>query len=140
MLGRRYAKMANETTMVDLDFVFLDSNGDPFRVRKVSGEYWILYKHPDKRWVTLRKVESFPVLWHLQNACIDWKFHNVYEFGIPFNGDGWPSHDAPRSPKEQTCDRCDGDGKAHGSDRPFEHSGPDSYPGKCPVCKGTGTV
>jgi len=38
------------------------------------------------------------------------------------------------------CERCDGDGKAHGSDRPFEYSGPDSYPGKCPVCKGSGTV
>ena len=40
----------------------------------------------------------------------------------------------------EVCDRCDGDGKAHGSDRPFEYSGPDSYPGKCPVCKGSGTV
>lgn len=36
------------------------------------------------------------------------------------------------------CDRCDGDGKAHGSDRPFDWSGPDTYPGKCPVCKGRG--
>lgn len=37
------------------------------------------------------------------------------------------------------CDRCDGDGKAHGSDRPFESSGPGTYPGPCPVCKGSGT-
>ena len=34
------------------------------------------------------------------------------------------------------CNRCDGDGKAHGSDRPFEWSGPGTYPGPCPVCKG----
>jgi DnaJ-class molecular chaperone len=38
----------------------------------------------------------------------------------------------------EVCERCDGDGLAHGSDRPFEYSGPDSYPGKCPVCKGSG--
>lgn len=92
--------MTNETMAIDLDFVFLDSNGDPFRVRKFGGEYWICRKHLAKKWVTLRKVESFPELWHLQNACIDWTFHELYEFGIPFNGDGWPSHDAPRSSKE----------------------------------------
>lgn len=40
----------------------------------------------------------------------------------------------------QTCHRCEGDGLAHGSDRPFESKGPGSYPGPCPVCKGTGLV
>jgi uncharacterized protein (TIGR02996 family) len=35
------------------------------------------------------------------------------------------------------CSRCDGDGKAHGSDRPFEWSADVDY-GKCVVCKGTG--
>ncbi len=34
------------------------------------------------------------------------------------------------------CQRCDGDGKAHGSDRPFEWTGPGTYPGPCPVCYG----
>lgn len=38
----------------------------------------------------------------------------------------------------ETCHRCDGDGKAHGADRPFEWSGPGTYPGPCPVCGGTG--
>lgn len=37
------------------------------------------------------------------------------------------------------CGRCDGDGKAHGSDRPFEWSGPGTYPGPCPVCRGAGS-
>lgn len=41
---------------------------------------------------------------------------------------------APASP---VCPRCEGDGKAHGADRPFEWSGPGTYPGPCPVCKGT---
>jgi len=50
-----------------------------------------------------------------------------------------PAHEATKS-TAAVCDRCDGDGSAHGSDRPFEYSGPDSYPGKCPVCKGTGTA
>jgi uncharacterized protein (TIGR02996 family) len=38
----------------------------------------------------------------------------------------------------EACRRCAGDGQAHGADRPFEWSGPDSYPGRCPVCHGTG--
>lgn len=37
------------------------------------------------------------------------------------------------------CERCDGDGKAHGSDRPFEWTGPGTYPGLCPVCGGAGS-
>ncbi len=36
-----------------------------------------------------------------------------------------------------TCGRCEGDGKAHGADRPFEWS-PDVTYGKCVVCKGSG--
>ena len=36
------------------------------------------------------------------------------------------------------CDRCGGDGRAHGSDRPFEWSSSDPYPGKCPKCEGSG--
>lgn len=32
------------------------------------------------------------------------------------------------------CSRCGGDGTAHGTDRPFEWSGPASYPGVCPGC------
>jgi hypothetical protein len=34
------------------------------------------------------------------------------------------------------CRRCDGDGEAHGSERPFAWEGPGSYPGPCPVCHG----
>jgi uncharacterized protein (TIGR02996 family) len=37
------------------------------------------------------------------------------------------------------CGRCDGDGQAHGSDRPFEWSADPDYM-KCPVCKGAGRV
>ncbi len=36
------------------------------------------------------------------------------------------------------CNRCEGDGKAHGADRPFESDGKGSYPGPCPMCNGTG--
>jgi uncharacterized protein (TIGR02996 family) len=35
------------------------------------------------------------------------------------------------------CPRCEGDGWAHGSDRPFEWSADVDYL-KCPICKGTG--
>jgi len=34
------------------------------------------------------------------------------------------------------CDRCGGDGVAHGSNRPFEWTGPGTYPGPCPKCEG----
>ncbi len=40
----------------------------------------------------------------------------------------------------QKCGRCDGDGKAHGSDRPFEWTPEVGYPGPCPVCHGCGHV
>lgn len=36
------------------------------------------------------------------------------------------------------CERCDGTGEAIGADRPFEWSGPGTYPGPCPECGGTG--
>lgn len=38
----------------------------------------------------------------------------------------------------EKCSRCDGDGQAHGADRPFEWTGPGTYPGPCPVCHGSG--
>lgn len=37
------------------------------------------------------------------------------------------------------CERCDGDGQAHGSDRPSQWSSDPNYM-KCPVCHGTGRV
>jgi hypothetical protein len=40
--------------------------------------------------------------------------------------------------ESRKCDRCDGEKVAIGSDRPFEWSGPGTYPGPCPKCKGTG--
>jgi hypothetical protein len=81
----------------NLDFVFTDSKGDPYRVRKMDGEYWICWMHPDKQWVSLRKVTGWPELWHMQNACINWVHHEQYALGIPFDpsGEGWPSHDSP---------------------------------------------
>lgn len=36
------------------------------------------------------------------------------------------------------CDRCDGGKFAVGSDRPFEWTGPGTYPGPCPKCRGVG--
>ena len=63
------------------------------------------------------------------------------------DGIGWdglvPSKEeriAEKLAKRKTCDRCDGDRKAHGSDRPFEWSGLGAWPGPCPKCKGSGEV
>lgn len=41
--------------------------------------------------------------------------------------------------RDEKCERCAGDGKAHGADRPFEWSTDVDY-GKCVVCSGRGTV
>ncbi len=44
----------------------------------------------------------------------------------------------PSGRLEKVCHRCEGDGKAHGSDRPWVWTPEVGYPGPCPVCKGTG--
>ena len=76
-----------------LDFVFVAKNSKPFRVREIENEYWICWLHPDKRWVTLRKVVNSIELWYLQNRCIDWKHSHLYEFGLSFKPEGWPRQD-----------------------------------------------
>lgn len=44
----------------------------------------------------------------------------------------------PNPAETVICDRCEGTGKAYGSDRPFEWKGPNTYPGPCPKCGGKG--
>ena len=91
--------MSDEKSKIDivpLDFIFLDERNNPYRLRMIGEEYWICYLHPDKRWVTLRTVKDSMELWRIQNACIDWKHHKLYEHGLPFDPAGWTSHDAPR--------------------------------------------
>ena len=70
------------------------------------------------------------------DGCADpWRDDPIWEpagnIGEPAPDPQFPSHRQYRRP---VCDRCDGDGKAHGNDRPFEWSGP----GSCPACKGSG--
>lgn len=86
--------MTESVVDVDLDFVFLDSNGDPIRVRKFGGDYWLHYRTAGMTWATLRKVESCSVLWYCEQACIPWEHADIYAYGIPFrrDGKGWPSH------------------------------------------------
>ena len=94
-----------------LDFVFISPVcGKPYRVRWMDEDYWICWMHPDKNWVTLRKVEGSPELWHMQNACVDFKHRSHYELGIQFEGI-WPSHDAPEidlrfDPDSKNCSLC----------------------------------
>lgn len=44
----------------------------------------------------------------------------------------------PQLVPPKKCQRCEGDGKAHGADRPFEWTPEKGYPGPCPVCNGSG--
>ena len=37
-------------------FVFLDANGRPFKCAMYHGQRMLFWWHPDKHWVTLRKV------------------------------------------------------------------------------------
>ena len=78
------------TTETPLDFVFIDSTGAPCRVRMLGGDYWIYYRHPDKKWVTSRKVSSQTELWWMEQAAVDWEYHTAYEYGVPFTEHGWP--------------------------------------------------
>lgn len=80
------------TTEAPLDFVFLDSNSEPCRVRLFGGQYWIFYRHPDRKWVTLRQVSSQSELWHMEQAAIGWECHKAYEYGVPFTEQGWPQN------------------------------------------------
>jgi hypothetical protein len=60
--------------------------------------------------------------------------------GDPFKGEGDLLRDIFGNPfrpvKLPLCHRCSGDGKAHGSDRPFEATEGNPLPGRCPTCDG----
>ena len=65
------------------------------------------------------------------------KVPDVEVLATPFQANGQVKQSVDCS---VVCTRCEGDGKAHGSDRPFEWHGPGTYPGPCPVCKGSGVT
>jgi hypothetical protein len=72
-----------------------------------------------------------PPDWWRKYSSVTWVYHPIIC--------GQAAASLPQ-PRPQTCTRCDGDGKAHGSDRPFEWRGPGSYAGECPVCHGSGVL
>lgn len=37
-------------------FVFLAGNGSPYYCKMYHGSAWLFYWHPDKRWVTCKKI------------------------------------------------------------------------------------
>lgn len=41
---------------------------------------------------------------------------------------------------DTVCIRCEGTGEAYGADRPFEGTPDNPYPGRCPVCDGSGYI
>lgn len=70
----------------------------------------------------------------------DYLFDRGFVHTVSISADGFLKHaDALiwHEGQKEVCHRCDGDGKAHGSDRPFEWS-PHIMYGKCVVCKGSG--
>ena len=84
----------NKIVEIKLDFVFIQ-DGSPYRLREhEEGVYWLHILHVSKQWVSTRKVKSSPELWAMQNACLPWSQHHLYEFGVPFMKEGWPSADA----------------------------------------------
>lgn len=87
---------------INLDFIVLTSNGTPNRIRQIDDKCWICVIDSGE-WIHLKEITHAPEVWHLQNECIDWKYHELYEFGIPFDPELWTSHDAPR--KNNQLDR-----------------------------------
>ncbi len=85
--------MSSTASDMDVDFVFIDINNNPCRVRKFGDHYWVFRKTAANTWVTLRKIDSVTELWNYEAACIEWRFSSLYEFGIPFTREGWPSRD-----------------------------------------------
>lgn len=66
------------------DFVFLDDNHRPFRVRQFGEELWLHYWHPDKRWVTLRPLRTFEGP-ELKDRALPEDQAKLYEAGLPFH-------------------------------------------------------
>ena len=57
--------MSDATTARALDergFVFIDDTGSPYLCRmQDDGQTWLYYWHPDKRWVSLRRLTQADV-------------------------------------------------------------------------------
>jgi hypothetical protein len=43
---------------METDFVFLDSDKVPFRIKTWGGEEWLFRWGPDQNWVSMRKVSD----------------------------------------------------------------------------------
>ena len=89
----------------EYDFVAI-VNWRAYRVRRLDsgGDYWVCRLHPDKWWVTHRKVTNQSEFWALENMCTDWEYAHLYEFGLPFEESKWP----PRKNKSRNVgDRLD---------------------------------
>lgn len=71
------------TPMSTEDFVFI-AEGKPYRVRKLEDGYWKCWMHPDKHWVTQRKISDEEAsLFSLYRLPQDQA--ELYEFGLPFH-------------------------------------------------------
>jgi hypothetical protein len=78
-------------TQRELDFVWINkSAGSAIRVKRLSGEYWALWLHPDKWWVTATKLRDASELQGMCRMAIDPKYMKLYEFGVEFSENGWP--------------------------------------------------
>jgi hypothetical protein len=77
-----------------IDFVFLDDEDKPHRVRKHGDELW-LHRMLHGSWVTTRKIRSSPELWLMIEKCIDWVNREYYQLGVPFDPAKWPKQIDP---------------------------------------------
>lgn len=52
-------------------FVFLDNRSTPYMVRmEDKGELWLYYWHADKKWVTLKRIETLKDLWAMKARAL----------------------------------------------------------------------
>ena len=85
VLGREPILRDEPRIPCNRDFVFLDDANRPFRVRKLEdGEFWLLWWHADKKWVTLRPIDSTDALKLFLRRSLNREQTLLYEAGVPF--------------------------------------------------------
>lgn len=63
--------------LTEKGFVFIDDYSKPFFIRMWSGVPWLFYWHPDKKWVSLRKVSQTEI-WQFHEKVLSEEMAEIY--------------------------------------------------------------
>ncbi len=59
------------------DFVFIDDKSQPYYVRMWGNDPWLFYWHPDKKWVSLRKLGQVEI-WQMAARALPTEQAKLY--------------------------------------------------------------